>query len=192
MSAAHFQPARLPLPLNDKDTPSYPSSTPDPPNSTSVDPKRVTLPSSPTSPAPVPCKQDKSDIPQKCEPSEKSPSPEPPKINNVCTFVLNQLSRLLFTWPSFQAVDAQDGQTEKRTDEIIDMETFQQIVDLDEDDTRDFSTGMVEAYFDQAAKTFQDMDGALCVDISIVQLFSLNCVLESLRTYGNCQHWVTF
>ncbi|THH08166.1 hypothetical protein EW146_g9084 [Bondarzewia mesenterica] len=45
----------------------------------------------------------------------------------------------------------------------IDLETFQQILDLDEDDTHDFSKGMVWAYFSQAASTFVDMDSALCV-----------------------------
>ncbi|THG98838.1 hypothetical protein EW026_g3402 [Hermanssonia centrifuga] len=40
------------------------------------------------------------------------------------------------------------------------METFNQILELDEDDTRDFSTEMVWAYFSQADTTFGDMDDA--------------------------------
>lgn len=42
------------------------------------------------------------------------------------------------------------------------MEIFNQIIELDEDDDDlEFSTGMVEAYFAQADKTFTDMDDAL-------------------------------
>lgn len=45
--------------------------------------------------------------------------------------------------------------------EIIDMETFRQILDLDEDETHEFSAGMVWAYFSQARNTFENMDRAL-------------------------------
>jgi HPt (histidine-containing phosphotransfer) domain-containing protein len=48
---------------------------------------------------------------------------------------------------------------------IIDMETFQQILELDEDETRDFSAGMVWAYFQQASSTFDDMSAALYVPL---------------------------
>lgn len=43
------------------------------------------------------------------------------------------------------------------------METFNQILELDEDETRDFSSEMVWSYFTQAGTTFLDMDSALCV-----------------------------
>ncbi|KAL1748371.1 signal transduction histidine kinase, partial [Schizophyllum fasciatum] len=43
----------------------------------------------------------------------------------------------------------------------INMDTFQQLLDLDEDETHDFSRGMVDAYFSQAESTFEDMDKAL-------------------------------
>jgi hypothetical protein len=42
------------------------------------------------------------------------------------------------------------------------METFQQILDLDED-THEFSKGMAWAYFSQAEQTFKKMDEALWV-----------------------------
>lgn len=46
----------------------------------------------------------------------------------------------------------------------IDMETFSQILELDEDEAvRDFSTEMVWQYFTQAATTFDDLDNALYV-----------------------------
>jgi hypothetical protein len=44
---------------------------------------------------------------------------------------------------------------------VIDMETFQQILDLDEDSGFEFSQGMVDAYFLQAQTTFDEMDAAL-------------------------------
>lgn len=43
------------------------------------------------------------------------------------------------------------------------METFYQILDLDEEDTREFSAGMVWAYFEQAGSTFVEMEEALYV-----------------------------
>lgn len=55
------------------------------------------------------------------------------------------------------------AQVEEDEDKIIDIETFTQILDLDEDDTHDFSFGMTEAYFSQANTTFTDMDEALWV-----------------------------
>lgn len=44
---------------------------------------------------------------------------------------------------------------------LIDMDTFQQILELDEDDNVEFSQGMTWAYFTQADKAFKDMDTAL-------------------------------
>ncbi|EMD39748.1 histidine phosphotransferase [Gelatoporia subvermispora B] len=44
--------------------------------------------------------------------------------------------------------------------EPIDFSTFTQILDLDEDDTHDFSESMVQDYFKQAKQTFSDMDKA--------------------------------
>ncbi|KAI0325046.1 histidine-phosphotransfer domain HPT domain-containing protein [Cubamyces sp. BRFM 1775] len=45
-------------------------------------------------------------------------------------------------------------------EKVIDLDTFNQILDLDEDETHDFSLGMAEAYFTQASTTFVDMDQA--------------------------------
>ncbi|TFY52885.1 hypothetical protein EVJ58_g9758, partial [Rhodofomes roseus] len=55
------------------------------------------------------------------------------------------------------AVDAVDTEAAEGT---IDLETFHQILDLDEDDTHDFSKEMVTAYFTQANTTFGEMDEA--------------------------------
>jgi osomolarity two-component system phosphorelay intermediate protein YPD1 len=49
-----------------------------------------------------------------------------------------------------------------QADTPIDEETFNQIVELDEDDdTYDFSWGMASAYFSQVKTTFEEMDQAL-------------------------------
>ena len=43
------------------------------------------------------------------------------------------------------------------------METFEQILELDEDETHDFSWTIADSFFQQAKGTFKDMDEALCV-----------------------------
>lgn len=44
----------------------------------------------------------------------------------------------------------------------IDMETFQQILELDEDgESYDFAWEMASAYMDQAEVTFEEMEGAM-------------------------------
>ncbi|KAM5533125.1 hypothetical protein V8D89_013173 [Ganoderma adspersum] len=56
--------------------------------------------------------------------------------------------------------DADDEAEDVDQEGVIDLDTFNQILDLDEDDTHDFSLGMTEAYFSQASSTFTDMDDA--------------------------------
>lgn len=45
--------------------------------------------------------------------------------------------------------------------EFIDPETFEQVQDLDDDDTREFSRTMVDEFYAQAQDSFREMDGAL-------------------------------
>lgn len=45
--------------------------------------------------------------------------------------------------------------------DAIDRDVFDQILELDEDGEL-FSKDMVDAYFEQAEKTFNDMDTTLC------------------------------
>ena len=45
----------------------------------------------------------------------------------------------------------------------IDVDVFQQIIDLDEDDSYEFSRSMVEDFYSQAEETFDLMDTLLCV-----------------------------
>ncbi|KAJ3774733.1 histidine-phosphotransfer domain HPT domain-containing protein [Lentinula raphanica] len=68
--------------------------------------------------------------------------------------------------PTTDLTKKQNGDPEAETsssdqDEIINMSIFNQILELDEDDTHDFSREMVEEYYTQAAQTFKDMDAAL-------------------------------
>lgn len=43
----------------------------------------------------------------------------------------------------------------------IDVGTFTQILEMDDDDERDFSSTIVFDFFDQAQDTFKNMDAAL-------------------------------
>jgi len=45
--------------------------------------------------------------------------------------------------------------------ELIDASTFEQILEMDDDDDRDFSKGIVYGFFDQAKTTFTKMEAAL-------------------------------
>jgi hypothetical protein len=46
---------------------------------------------------------------------------------------------------------------------VIDRRVFQGIVDLDDEDSTDFSTQMVDTYLAVATSTLSDMDRAVCV-----------------------------
>lgn len=60
------------------------------------------------------------------------------------------------------ASSATSSQNGKSVEEpIIDMETFNQLLEIDDDDSRDFSKGLAQQYVEQAASTFDDMDDAL-------------------------------
>ncbi|KAJ5726743.1 uncharacterized protein N7483_008100 [Penicillium malachiteum] len=45
--------------------------------------------------------------------------------------------------------------------DIIDASTFEQILEMDDDDDRDFSKGIVYGFFDQAKTTFEKMETAV-------------------------------
>ncbi|KAG1462393.1 hypothetical protein G6F56_005527 [Rhizopus delemar] len=50
---------------------------------------------------------------------------------------------------------------EKSIDDLIDMNTFDQLLDMDDEDDHEFSYSIVLNYFEQAEATFKDMDEAL-------------------------------
>lgn len=47
----------------------------------------------------------------------------------------------------------------------IDESTFEQILEMDDDDDRDFSQGIVFGFFEQADSTFEKMEKALYVSL---------------------------
>jgi osomolarity two-component system phosphorelay intermediate protein YPD1 len=47
--------------------------------------------------------------------------------------------------------------------DVIDKATFDQILEMDDDEDMDFSKGIVYGFFDQAETTFDKMDKALYV-----------------------------
>lgn len=49
------------------------------------------------------------------------------------------------------------------------MAVFQQILELDDDETHEYSRELVIAYFSQARSTFKEMDKALYVSFSFTQ-----------------------
>lgn len=53
--------------------------------------------------------------------------------------------------------------TELLPDDVIDVEVFGQLLEMDEEDEREFSKSLVWNYFEQAQSTFASMDAALCV-----------------------------
>ncbi|TFK40686.1 signal transduction histidine kinase [Crucibulum laeve] len=60
--------------------------------------------------------------------------------------------------PLLEPEEESDNEASKNNDRpVIDMETFQQILELDEDGY-DFSRGMAWEYFSQAGTTFEEMD----------------------------------
>ncbi|KAF7172897.1 hypothetical protein CNMCM5623_005071 [Aspergillus felis] len=68
--------------------------------------------------------------------------------------------------------------------EVIDKATFDQILEMDDDEDMDFSKGIVYGFFDQAETTFEKMDKAL-EDKDLDELSSLGHFLKgSSATLG--------
>ncbi|EPS45012.1 hypothetical protein H072_951 [Dactylellina haptotyla CBS 200.50] len=83
--------------------------------------------------------------------------------------------------------------------EFIEIETFEQILEMDDDDEdREFSTALVAGFFEQAEATFTSMDEAL-VKEDLPQLSSLGHFLKGssatlgiIKVRDRCekiQHW---
>lgn len=76
-----------------------------------------------------------------------------------------------------------EGQAEDRKDntpgsDIIDWNTFNQILEMDEDESeRDFSAGIVSNFFEQAQSTFDEMNTALS-EKNLAELSSLGHFLK--------------
>jgi len=73
---------------------------------------------------------------------------------------------------------------EPSLNEVLDMNTFNQILEMDEPDDQQFSSSIVFDFFDQADETFKEMDAAL-KDGNLAELSSLGHFLKgSSATLG--------
>ncbi|KAF8630820.1 hypothetical protein AX17_005179 [Amanita inopinata Kibby_2008] len=146
MSTTDLSRPSLPLPINDKITPSYPTPSPEALKSPPPDHKPT------ASPAPRSSSPHKQPSPPPAE--RRSPSPKPSAVGGDDIKQEKQ--------ERSERQEEEQQQQEDQDDDIIDMETFQQLLELDEDENdREFSKEMVYAYFEQAAQTFDKMDEAL-------------------------------
>ncbi|KAK1220998.1 Phosphorelay intermediate protein [Marasmius sp. AFHP31] len=94
--------------------------------------------------------------PQGDRPDGRSPSPDsrrPPAVDD------DSARKPASNSEAGESEDDKESESSKKA--IIDMEAFGQILDLDEDETHDFSQEMVTEYFTQATQTFADLEKAL-------------------------------
>jgi hypothetical protein len=74
------------------------------------------------------------------------------------------------------------------------MSTFEQILDMDDDeDDKEFSKGIVFGFLEQAVQTFQKMSDSL-YNRPLAHLFEVLLIrhLVHQETFPNCHHWDTF
>ncbi|KAL0094050.1 signal transduction histidine kinase [Phycomyces blakesleeanus] len=87
-------------------------------------------------------------------------------------------------------------------DELIDMNTFDQLLDMDDEDDHEFSHSIVLDYFKQAETTFEDMDIALEAknlrelsrlghflkgSSAAIGLRKVKATCEKIQNIGNCK-----
>ncbi|GAB5585759.1 Phosphorelay intermediate protein [Umbelopsis nana] len=58
-------------------------------------------------------------------------------------------------------VSAEEVEEDEDSLDLLDMATFDQLLDMDDEEDHEFSKSIVWDYFKQAEATFEDMDGAL-------------------------------
>ncbi|KAF5382571.1 hypothetical protein D9615_002882 [Tricholomella constricta] len=152
-----------------------PPKQPTPPAPPLIAPKFVDKSTPPPSPPPPPPKSPPTPkSPPAPKPTTPDPKPDPkpdptpdPSPSHVRSSITPRCPPLIHKAPPQPSPDL----------DIVDMDTFQQILDLDEDATHEFSKGMAWAYFTQAAQTFKEMDEAL-VGKDLAQLSSLGHFLK--------------
>ncbi|KAF8742310.1 hypothetical protein AX14_005476 [Amanita brunnescens Koide BX004] len=86
----------------------------------------------------------------------RAPPPEPPRPSAPSTPSPKSPAVPL---DKHDLTTSPDEHKTDKNDDVIDKETFDQILDLDEDGA--FLSEMIEAFFEQATKTFKEMDEAL-------------------------------
>lgn len=60
-----------------------------------------------------------------------------------------------------QAASVEPGEVDSMSNSVIDKDIFGQLLEMDDEDDREFSKEIVWNYFDQAESTFKKMDKAL-------------------------------
>ncbi|KAG2193576.1 signal transduction histidine kinase [Mucor mucedo] len=98
--------------------------------------------------------------------------------------------------------DTDDGEKILNPEDLIDMNTFEQLLDMDDEDDHEFSYSIVLNYFEQADTTFKDMDEALekkdLLELSrlghflkgssaAIGLKKVKATCEKIQNVGNCQ-----
>ncbi|KAA1473748.1 histidine-phosphotransfer domain, HPT domain-containing protein [Dentipellis sp. KUC8613] len=128
-------------------------------------------PAPPDAPSPAPARASSS-TPAPRAKSEAPPSPAPaPAFPHEASVPPEEPA------PPAAPADSPDADAAVDVAGAIDMETFTQILDLDEDGNHEFSEGMVTAYFTQASATFDEMDAA-CAGKDLPKLSSLGHFLK--------------
>jgi osomolarity two-component system phosphorelay intermediate protein YPD1 len=77
---------------------------------------------------------------------------------------LQPLAIVTAVWWTLTSRQPKESPAPKKLSEmtdVIDTATFDQILEMDDEDDMDFSKGIVYGFFDQAETTFEKMDKAL-------------------------------
>ena len=83
------------------------------------------------------------------------------------------------------------------TEEFLDATIFQQLLDMDDDDDREFSKGIVWNYFDQVKGSFEPIEDGMFVsrhylaDIPVKNEISINCPHSVIFSRDPLLQWVS-
>ncbi|CAO3624371.1 unnamed protein product [Mucor fragilis] len=98
--------------------------------------------------------------------------------------------------------NADESEKVVNPDDLIDMNTFEQLLDMDDEDDHEFSYSIVLNYFEQAETTFDHMEEALhkedLIELSrlghflkgssaAIGLKKVKATCEKIQDVGNCQ-----
>lgn len=93
-----------------------------------------------------------------------------------------------------QGADAASASAGDLSPSIIDMDIFSQLLEMDDEDDREFSKSIVWNYFDQAITTFKEMDVALSTK-NLTELSTLGHFLKGssaavgvIKVRDHCEH----
>ncbi|KAG2233951.1 hypothetical protein INT48_009764 [Thamnidium elegans] len=88
--------------------------------------------------------------------------------------------------------EIEDNEKILNPEDLIDMNTFEQLLDMDDEDDHEFSYSIVLNYFEQADTTFKDMDNALLGHFlkgssAAIGLKRVKATCEKIQNVGNRQ-----